>query len=103
MVTKRRCVWTKHFHWVIFMLHFIMFLIRQITTKASNGFQIPSLFEDVSKHEIRCQLLKVITFQRLQTLLVFLILNGTAKTKLAIFHFSLLVLENGGVSEYYTL
>ena len=39
MVTKRRCVWDKTFPLGHFMLHFIMFLIHQMTTKASNEFE----------------------------------------------------------------
>ena len=50
MVTKRRCVWNKTFLLGHFMLHFIMFLIRQMTTKASNasfGLMILCIFLDL--------------------------------------------------------
>ena len=41
---------------------------------------------DVSKCEIRCQLVKRVYHSRLQTLLVFLILNVVAKTNLAVLY-----------------
>ena len=37
LVTKRRCVWTKHFHWVISCFISQCFYVRQMTTKASNA------------------------------------------------------------------